>query len=444
MERFFSNSLLLENKTAHTLYQHVKDLPIIDYHCHLDQSKIAHDDPIPDIGELWLGSDHYKWRAMRICGVDEKYITGTASGKEKFIKFASVLEKLIGNPLYYWAHMELKTIFGIDEPLNSQNAERIYEKANQNIKGLTTRELLQKFNVQFIATTDDPIDSLIFHAQYGQLKVSPTFRPDKLYDCNKEYINDLAKSANMQINTLDDLLCALQKRLDFFVSRGCVMSDHGLDKFPQWYAQYEQAKELFSNADSLTDEQKEGLKGFLLVWLTTQYAKRNITMQIHFAVTRNVNPYTFKTCGVDSGFDVISETPSVQNVLKFFQQVSDDERPQTVLYTLNDSNLPAIACITGAFKKVRMGAAWWFNDTVEGIRKNLKTICEYSVLGNNLGMLTDSRSFASYVRFDFYRRILCSFVGEKVEKGEYDSDCAIKLIKDICYNNAFDIVKNAK
>ena len=441
MNNFFDNDLLLYNNVAKELYKEVKDLPIIDYHCHLDQSKIASDSSFSDIGELWLAGDHYKWRAMRLNGVDEYYITGEASYHDKFIKYAEILPNLIGNALYYWTHLELKQIFGIDIPLNGQTAEQIYNMANEKLKDCTVRSLLNSFNVEFIATTDDPVDSLCDHQKYGNITVTPTFRPDKLFNFEEQYIEKLGEVAGVKINTFCDLLEALKLRLDFFVSKGCRMADHGLDAFPRTYATLQEAEELFAKRSCLTEAQKESLKGFILVWLSKEYAKRNITVQLHFAVTRNVNPVTFALCGADSGFDVISEQPSVHNLLAFFKNIPDSERPNTVLYTLNDGNLSSIACITGAFRKVRMGAAWRFNDTVEGIRRNLKIISEYSSLGNNLGMLTDSRSFSSYCRFDFFRRILCDYVGNLVEKGEYDAQSATELVKNICYYNAKRMVK---
>ena len=433
---FFDKDLLLYNETAKSLYERVKDLPIIDYHCHLDQTKIAADATFSDIGELWLAGDHYKWRAMRMCGVDEYYVTGGASFHDKFIKYAEILPCLIGNALYYWTHLELKQIFGIDEPLNKDTAESIYAKANERLKDMSVQGLLNSFKVEFIGTTDDPVDTLSDHKKYGNINVTPTFRPDKLFGFEESYLEKLGQVAEVAIKTLDDLLLALEKRLDFFVLKGCRMADHGMDTFPQSYASYEEACELFERRAALSAEERESLRGYLLVWLSKEYAKRNITVQLHFAVTRNVNPKMFALCGVDSGFDVISETPSIQNIVGFLSQISDDERPNTVLYTLNDSNLSAVACISGAFRRVRMGAAWWFNDTVEGIRRNLKIISEYSSLGNNLGMLTDSRSFSSYCRFDFFRRILCDYVGRLVEVGEYDEGSATQLVENICYYNA--------
>ncbi len=438
---FFDDDLLIYNKTGKALYEKVRKLPIVDYHCHLDQRKIAGDASFSDIGELWLAGDHYKWRAMRLSGVDEYYITGAASFHEKFLKYAEIVPNLIGNPLYYWTHLELSQIFGIDIPLNRDTAEKIYEAANEKLKNMSVQGMLNRFGVEFIGTTDDPVDDLADHKKYGNINVTPTFRPDKLFTFEEGYIRRLGEVAGLEIKTLDDLLSALEKRLDFFVTKGCRMADHGMDAFPVSYATKDEAAKLFEKRGELSDSENEALRGFLLVWLQKEYAKRNITVQLHFAVTRNVNPASFALCGADSGFDVISETPSVKNVVGFLSQICDEERPNTVLYTLNDANLASMACISGAFRRVRMGAAWWFNDTVEGIRKNLRTISEYSILGNNLGMLTDSRSFSSYCRFDFFRRILCDYVGNLVEKGEYDENAATMLVKNICYYNAKRMVE---
>ena len=441
---FFDKDLLIYNETGKALYEQVKDLPIIDYHCHLDQKKIAADAKFSDIGELWLAGDHYKWRAMRMCGVDEYYITGGADFHDKFIKYAEIVPNLVGNPLYYWTHLELKQIFGIDLPLNKDTAERIYEAANEKLKTMSVQSMLNSFKVEFIGTTDDPVDSLADHKKYGNINVTPTFRPDKLFGFEEAYIEKLGSVSGIEIKSLGDLLAALESRLDFFVSKGCRMADHGMDRFPESYATYDEACALFAKSAELSADEKESLRGYLLVWLSREYAKRNITVQLHFAVTRNVNPQMFSLCGVDSGFDVISEAPSVQNVVGFLSQISDDERPNTVLYTLNDANLSSMACISGAFRRVRMGAAWWFNDTVEGIRRNLKIISEYASLGNNLGMLTDSRSFSSYCRFDFFRRILCDYVGSLVEKGEYGGASAVALVQNICYYNAKGMVESCK
>lgn len=426
---FFQN-LFLSSDSAKAIYEQVKDLPIIDYHCHLDQNKIRSDAHFSDIGELWLAGDHYKWRAMRLCGVDERFITGNASWHEKFLAYAKIVPQLAGNPLYYWTHMELSQVFGITEPLNEESAERIYAQANEKLKAISVRTLLKQYKVEFVATTDDPADDLSAHGTYDETIVAPTFRPDKLLSLNKTYLDQLGKIVGYPLKTLADILRAAEERLQYFVAHGCRISDHGFLKFPARYVSGEEAERLFSEGKG-----GEEVFGYLLTLLARLYKKYNVIMQIHFAVTRNVNPAMYKVCGVDAGFDVIASASPIENVIAFFQQLSDEERPETVLYTLNDSELPALAAITGAFRHVKLGAAWWFNDTVQGIRRNLSTIAEYSVLGTNFGMLTDSRSFSSYARFDFFRRILSEYLGTLAERGEYDMQAAKTIAKNICYYN---------
>ena len=426
---FFQN-LFLSSDSAKTIYEQVKNLPIIDYHCHLDQNKIRSDAHFSDIGELWLAGDHYKWRAMRLCGVDERFITGNASWHEKFLAYAKIVPQLAGNPLYYWTHMELSQVFGIGEPLNEESAERIYAQANEKLKHISVCTLLKQYKVEFVATTDDPADDLAAHGTYDETIVAPTFRPDKLLSLNKTYLDQLGKIVGYPLKTLADILRAAEERLQYFVAHGCRISDHGFLKFPARYVSRGEAERLFSEGKG-----GEEVFGYLLTALARLYKKYNVIMQIHFAVTRNVNPEMYKVCGVDAGFDVIASASPIENVIAFFQQLSDEERPETVLYTLNDSELPALAAITGAFRHVKLGAAWWFNDTVQGIRRNLSTIAEYSALGTNFGMLTDSRSFSSYARFDFFRRILSEYLGTLVERGEYDMQAAKTIAKNICYYN---------
>lgn len=439
MKVFFDDSVLLRNESARILFEKVKDLPIIDYHCHLNPQMIAEDRSFSDIGEFWLAGDHYKWRAMRMCGVDEHYITGDATFKEKFLAYARIMPKMIGNPLYYWTHMELKQIFGINRPLNAESAEEIYNEANCKLADLSVQKLLRFFGVERLATTDDPADTLEFHGKHGDTLVTPTFRPDQVYALSEAYLEKLAAAAGMEIGSLDDLLCALSSRLDFFVSKGCFIADHGFERFPTHYASRELAKQLFAKRGTWSEEEQDLFFGFLLTWLMKEYKKRNITAQIHFAVTRNVNRELFAKVGPDSGLDVLSTAPDPKDLIRFLQQLPDAERPDIVLYTLNDATLTSLASVSGAFRNVRMGAAWWFNDTLNGIRRNLLTVSEYASLGTNLGMLTDSRSFSSYSRFDFFRRIVCDFVGEMVENGEYDLASAEQLLADICYNNAKEL-----
>ena len=429
MEAFYGERLLLGSESAKEIYAAVKDLPIIDYHCHLDQNKIKEDAKFSDIGELWFAGDHYKWRAMRLCGVEEEYITGSAGWHEKFVKYAEIVPQLAGNPLYYWTHMELLQVFGINEPLNGESAERIYRKANERLKEISVSALLKQYKVEFAATTDDPCDDLAAHGRYGNTVVAPTFRPDKLLSLDGAYLKRLGETVGYEIKTLADVLRAAEERLQYFVCRGCKISDHGFLRFPAGYPSYEEAERLFAAGE------REQVFGYLLVQLAKLYKKYGVLMQLHFAVARNVNEQMYKLCGADAGFDVVADGPRMEDVIGFFGQLSDEERPETILYPLNDSQLPALAALTGAFRHVKMGAAWWFNDTVQGIRKNLSVIAEYSVLGTNYGMLTDSRSFSSYVRFDFFRRILSDFFGNLVEKGEYDMAAAKSVAENICYYN---------
>ena len=392
MKEFFGEDYLLQGESAKKIYSAIKDLPIIDYHCHLDEKAIKADKTFSDIGELWLSGDHYKWRAMRLCGVSEDYITGYRSFIDKFNKFAEILPSLCGNPVYAWAHMELKQIFGINKPLNRGTADEIWNEANEKLKNLSVRKLLKKFNVEYIATTDDPYSALENHGDIDGVKVRPTFRADSRF-------NEGIPKAE------------LEKRLDYFVSKGCKIADYGFD---------------------FVNENDENL-----LWLIENCYKRKMILQLHFGTFRNVNSAMFETCGKDSGFDIMRGGIDVDALVKVFdkENVKLGGLPTIVVYPLNDYDLRAVATLTGAFPTVKVGAAWWFNDTLGGIKRQLETVAEYSVLGTQFGMLTDSRSFSSYVRFDYYRRILSSFIGEKVDGGEYDEAAAEKLAKNIAYYN---------
>ena len=435
MRKFFGKKLLLGEDCAEEIYGGIKDLPIIDYHCHLDQKKIAENATFSDIGELWLAGDHYKWRAMRLCGVDEKYITGEADFKEKFQKYAEIVPLLAGNPLYYWTHMELSQVFGIDCPLNGKSAAEVYAAANEKLKKISVGTLLSQYKVEYVATTDDPADDLSYHGKYANTQVSPTFRPDKLLSLDDDYLEKLGKVVGYPLDSVKAILRAAEERLIYFKEHGCKISDHGFCRFPTHFAAASEAELFFGKRKSLSTAQKDALFGYLLVELMKLYAKHSVMVQLHFSVTRNVNAQMFKKVGVDAGFDVIASAAKPEDMIAFFSRLSDEERPETILYTLNDSDLASMCCLTGAYRKLRAGAAWWFNDTVEGIRKNLKIISEYSVLGTNFGMLTDSRSFSSYARFDFFRRILADHLGELVEKGEYDLDAAKEVAKKVSYYN---------
>ncbi len=436
--KFFDDDVLLGSDEAKKLYFCAADLPIIDYHCHLDPRAIAEDEPISDIGRLWLQHDHYKWRAMRLCGVDERCITGDAPYDEKFAEYARIMPMLAGNPLYYFTHFELKQIFGISEPLNSGSATRIYRQCNEKLKGMRVSDLLRKYRVRIVATTDDPADDLRYHGVYNGVAVIPTFRPDKYYCPSDGDIARLEKSVGIRINGLSDLLKALCGRLSFFVSKGCFMSDHGFEKFPRRLVGYDEAEKLFARRKELCPDDKEALFGYILCYLMREYKKYGLTAQLHFSVRRNVNGEMFRATGADSGFDVIGDPQTPSQLEAFLASFPDGERPDTVLYTLNDTALRSIASITGAFRNVRIGAAWWFNDTKLGILRALQTVSEYAALGTSLGMLTDSRSFAGYSRFDFFRRILCDYVGDLIRRGEYPQADAEKLIYDVCFGNAYE------
>ena len=392
MKEFFGEDYLLQGESAKKIYAAIRDLPIIDYHCHLDDKAIKDDKIFSDIGELWLSGDHYKWRAMRLCGVSEDYITGYKSINAKFFKLAEIMPNLCGNPVYAWAHMELRQIFGINKPLNSDTAEEIWNEANEKLKTLSVRKLLKKFNVEYIATTDDPFSTLENHGDIDGVKVRPTFRADARFN------EDVPKTE-------------LERRLDYFVSKGCKIADYGFDFISE------------------NDEN--------LLWLIENCYKRKMILQLHFGTFRNVNSVAFRTCGKDGGFDIMRGSIDIDALVKVLDKENSKlgGLPTIVVYPLNDYDLRAVATLTGAFPTVKVGAAWWFNDTLGGIKRQLETVAEYSVLGTQFGMLTDSRSFSSYVRFDYYRRILASFIGEKVDGGEYDEASAEKLAKNIAYYN---------
>ncbi|MBQ7642398.1 MAG: glucuronate isomerase [Clostridia bacterium] len=397
MKEFFGDALLLEGESAKEIYKEIKDLPIIDYHCHLDEKAIFDNRKFSDIGELWLSGDHYKWRAMRLCGVNEEYITGDKGYKEKFFKFAEVLPNLTGNSVYYWAHMELRRIFGITDPLNSDSAEYIWNKANEKLKTITVCDLLKDFNVEYIATTDDPLKELKYHRDIAGIKIKPTFRPDACFN-----------------NGVDKAF--LNERLKYFISKGCKIADHGFDFISE------------------NDEN--------LLWLIKVCYENGILLQLHFGTMRNINSAAYGKTGADSGYDVFRASVDTDALARLFDKANKElgGLPRTILYSLNDNYTKAIATISGAFRGIYIGSAWWFNDTATGIRRQMETVSEYAAFGTQIGMLTDSRSFSSYVRFDFYRRILSSFVGEKVDKGEYDKKSAITIAKKVAYYNAKEMI----
>ncbi len=442
MKAFFGDGLLLGTRTAERLYAAVRELPIIDYHCHLNEYEIRDNIGFANLGALWLGGDHYKWRAMRLCGVDEHFITGDATDSEKYRKYAEIFPRLCGSPLYYWTQLELKELFGITKPLSDETAAEIWEAANEQLKGMRVSDILHRFRVEYVATTNDPTDKLDAHGVCGGTRVAPTFRPDRMLTCERAALEDLRRSAGMeQVQTLDEVKAALVNRLDWFCAHGCVISDHGMDVLPVADCGKECAEAVFDRLTgkaqaSVTPAEREQLTSHLLYFLAGEYRKRGMVMQMHFATYRNVNSRMFGKIGRDAGFDIMRGRVDTDRLAVFLNTLdARGDLPKTVLYSLNPTAVPAVATLSGAFRNVRVGAAWWFNDTVAGIRQQLSTIAEYTALGTHLGMLTDSRSFASYPRFDFFRRILCDVVGELVERGEYDPRAAETLVTDVCYRN---------
>ena len=440
---------MLGSKRAEEIYAAVKDLPIIDYHCHLSPKEIYEDKPFDDIGEIWLAGDHYKWRLMRGYGVDEKYITGDASWGEKFAKFAEAVGYALGNPVKDWVAAELMFFFGITTPLNKYTAEEIREKANAVIKErkISPRKLIEAANVEYIATTDDPCDTLEWHdliAKEGALKakVAPTFRVDNLVSVEKpgykDYLAKLEKASGIKITCLGDLENAIENRLDFFVSKGCRFSDIGVAGFPCAIADKKQAQEVFADivAGKDVDEEKiSAFKGYMYVYLAAQYKKRGITMQLHLAVTRNSNGKMFAQCGADSGFDCVGDAIDTVTLTRVIDAMnSGDGLPETIIYTLNPSMYYTLITMIGAFRGVHLGVSWWFCDHARGMRETFDRLSELGHICSMVGMLTDSRSFLSYTRHDYYRQCLCDFLADN--SSERDGGAPVEVAKKLCYCNA--------
>ena len=442
MRKFLNDEFLINNKVGLELYNHVKDLPIIDYHCHLNEHEIKNNIHFKNITELWLKVDHYKWRVMRSCGVDERYITGDADDYEKFLAFATIMPKLMGNSVYYWAHLELKAIFGINEPLCKENAKEVYDICNEKLKDITTQSLLKKFKVEFLCTTDDPISPLDSHGKYDTITVAPTFRPDRLFNLEEEYINELTKTSGVEIIDLPSLKRALENRIEYFVSKGCKITDHGMDYLPGDDVSEEIVNDIFLRRNNITEEEKFKFFSHMMRFLGKLYKEKDMVMQIHFATFRNTNTKLFNSIGRDSGFDVIRHETYTDRLATFLNDLNTvDALPKTILYSLNSNAVKEMAVIAGSFRNVKIGPAWWLNDNLIGNREQMEIIAEYSTLGTFLGMLTDSRSFSSYVRFDFFRRILADLVGSYVERGEFGYSHAFQLMEDVCYNNIKEFLK---
>lgn len=462
MKNFLDRDFLLDTPTALRLYDAVKDLPIIDYHCHVPPKEIAEDRKYSNITELWLGGDHYKWRAIRSAGVDEKYITGDASDYEKFRAYASVMPRLMGNPLYHWTHLELRRYFDCELILGPDTCDEIWRLTSEKLaeNDFSVRNIIRRSGVEVICTTDDPIDSLEYHIALAkdnsfETKVYPAWRPDKGINIEAAgyaaYIGKLSEASGVEITDIDSLFEAYRRRLDFFCEAGCRISDHGLDIYPMYvkpdkYRAGEIFKEAIASDGNVTDPEKIALfKGAMLRFFGGEYLRRGWVMQLHFGVHRNANGKMFSRLGPDTGFDMVGDTLKVTEIAKLLDMMNaNDSLPRVIVYPINPTQNAAVATLLGSFQtsgdgfpKLMQGSAWWFSDTLHGMREQMTTLASLSVFGEFLGMLTDSRSFTSYPRHEYFRRILCGLVGGWIENGLYpDSDDAVELVRNICYFNA--------
>ena len=450
MKTVINDDFLLDTAAAKRLYKNYAErMPLIDYHCHLDPGQIAEDKRFSDVGELFLGGDHYKWRAMRVHGVPERFITGDASFREKFFAFADVLPLCAGNPLYHWTHLELKRYFGIDEALTPESAGRIFDKCSSLLvaDGYSARGLMRKSNVKTVCTTDDPADSLDAHREIlesgFEIRVLPAFRPDKAVAINKDTFLPYIEKTGVQ--TLSGLKAWLSSRMDHFASRGCVLSDHGLDfiSFREGDADAVFTKALAG--EKLTEEETEIYMTDMLLFLGREYSRRGWAMQLHFGTMRNNNSRAYRSLGPDTGFDAMNDGSNARKLSCLLDSLdADGSLPRTILYSLNPNDLYMLGALSGCYAeegvrtKVQLGSAWWFNDQKDGMEAHLRALSNLGVLGDFIGMLTDSRSFVSYTRHEYFRRILCSLVGRWVENGEYpdDEESLERIISGVCYRNA--------
>ena len=459
MKRFLDKDFLLETETAKRLFhEYAENMPIIDYHCHLNPKEIYEDMKYNNITEVWLGGDHYKWRQMRSNGVEEKYITGDASDKDKFIKWAETLEMAIGNPLYHWSHLELKKYFGYEGYLSSETAEEVWELCNDKLKNgdLSARKLIEVSNVDVICTTDDPVDSLEWHKKIKEdnfsVRVLPTWRPDKALHIEKDsfsdYLHTLSAVSGVEIKDFDSLIEALKIRMDFFVEKGCKVSDHGLE-----YIMYEnytdnEVNEILKkklNGNQLSETEQRKFKTAFMVAMGKEYAKKNLVMQLHYGVIRDLNKRIFNALGADAGIDAVNNYSSSVETGRYLNALAEENLlPKTIIYPLNSSDFDAVGTIIGCFQdsdtigKVQHGSGWWFNDNKTGMISQMTSLANLGLLGNFIGMLTDSRSFLSYTRHEYFRRIMCNLIGNLVENGEYPEDekSLKKIVEGISYKNA--------
>ena len=455
MKPFMDRDFLLRSETAkHLFHDFAAPQPIIDYHCHLDPKEIYEDRQFENITQVWLGGDHYKWRLMRSAGVEERYITGDASDREKFQKWAETIGFAIGNPLHHWSHLELRNFFGYEGILNGDTAEQVWQLCNEKLQSpdMSARQLILRSSVKALCTTDDPADSLEWHRKLAAdtsfpVKVLPSFRPDKALGIEKpDYLAYLARLG--EIESFAALSERLLERLDFFCSLGCRVSDHGMEAVPYAPASEEEIEAIFQRRlkgqlPSALEEKQ--VKTALLLRLGRAYAKRGLVMQLHFGVIRDNSRRVFKALGPDAGIDSIGDAPSIKELAAFLCALDETgELPKTILYSLNPNDNAALVTVMGAFQtgeavgKVQHGSAWWFNDHKQGMVDQLTTLAADGYLAGFVGMLTDSRSFLSYARHEYFRRILCELIGSWVENGEFPNDekALRTIVEGICVKNA--------
>lgn len=461
MKPFMDKDFLLETETAKTLFhEHAKGMPIADYHCHVSPKEIFEDRRFENITQVWLGGDHYKWRVMRSNGVDEKYITGDASDREKFQKFAEALPKAIGNPMVHWCHLELQRFFGYTGTLNGETAEEVWNLCNDKLQhdpNMTVRGLILQSNVAMIGTTDDPCDDLEWHKKLAAdatfpVKVCPSFRPDKAVNIHKagfaDYMRQLSAVSGVELGCINCVRKALSARIEYFAAAGCRASDQGLDYVPYRPASDEEVTAIFKKAmagEAVTTEEAEKYQTAVLLHLGREYAKHGWAMQIHYNCLRNANSRMFKLLGPDTGFDTVATVSCGEAICGYLDALdATGELPRVILYSLNGADNDMLATILGAFQgpevpgKIQLGSGWWFNDTKTGMVAQMTSLANLGLLGNFIGMLTDSRSFLSYTRHEYFRRVLCNLIGGWVENGEYPADMATlgQMVEDICFNNA--------
>ncbi len=459
MKKFMDEDFLLTTDVAKKLYHdYAENMPIIDYHCHINPQEIWENRKFENITQVWLGGDHYKWRQMRSNGIDEYYITGGASDREKFQKWAETLEKLIGNPLYHWSHLELKRYFGYEGYLNGETAEEVWNLCNEKLSqdDMTVRSIIKRSGVELICTTDDPVDTLEYHKQLAKdesfdVRVLPAWRPDKAMNLEKpeylDYIKKLEEASKTSIQSFADLLDALKIRMDYFASVGCSVSDHALEYVMYAPAAEDEIEAIYKkrlSGEAVSKEEELKFKTAFMLAVGKEYNRRNWVMQLHYGCKRDNNVFRYNQLGPDTGYDCINNYAPSAQMADFLNALSaTDELPKTILYSLNPYDNASIGSIIGCFQnektvgRIQQGSAWWFNDHKVGMTDQMVTLANLGILSNFVGMLTDSRSFLSYTRHEYFRRIMCDLIGKWVDNGEYPEDYRTleKIVKAISYNN---------